>query len=67
MRGEFIGVWSELWREVWQPLLEELPARAVAPPAAPPGLIRIHSRAFNKDGSFLPCESLPIICVQPPP
>ena len=23
MRGEFIGVWSELWREVWQPLLEE--------------------------------------------
>src|SRR5689334_9505124 len=23
MRGEFLGVWSELWRDVWQPLLEE--------------------------------------------
>ena len=23
MRGEFVGVWSEMWREVWFPLIDE--------------------------------------------
>ena len=23
MRGEFIGVWTELWDQIWRPLVEE--------------------------------------------